>query len=234
MPRIPEGRRAPANATSYVIPLQISPSLERTHAAKFGRGALGQVNSIRLLSAKTMDAARERGHGCMTALPCRVLPGHRPRGVRRRPSGSPQVCQPPCWHSANPNQVERWAWTRVFAPLLPFGTKSAGGEPGRCGRQGCLGRVRRSRECGCRAPRSRGLWSLAAGMKRSALVPGTASRPVRRARPAGQPHASFFSQSVAKRGRHGCLCCLVSCKQRAAPDGLRFAYALRDYGARGR
>ena len=106
-----------------------------------------------------MDAARERGHCCMTALPCRVLPGHRPRGVRRRPSGSPQVCQPPCWHSANPNQVERWAWTRVFAPLLPLCTKSAGGEQGRCS-SGCPGRTRRAGNVGAGLPGLAALWAV--------------------------------------------------------------------------
>ena len=64
----------------------------------------------------------------------------------------------PLWsHSANPNQVERKAWTRVFAPLLPSCTKSAGGEQGRCS-SGCPGRTRRTGNVGAGLPGLATLW----------------------------------------------------------------------------
>lgn len=66
---------------------------------------------------------------------------------------------PPWSHSANPNQVERKAWTRVFAPLLPSCTKSAGGEQGRCS-SGCPGRTRRAGNVGAGLPGLAALWAV--------------------------------------------------------------------------
>lgn len=115
-----------------------------------------------------------------------------------QPFGSPQVCG--LWsHSANPNQVERKAWTRVFAPLLPLCTKSAGGEQGRARQAAPVGCGRRGMWVpGSQVSRPSG--SLAAGMK---LV-----RPCSRHRLAprlpypatqGMPHALRFFQRLAKR-----------------------------------